>query len=138
MHQNRIFYIWENENGVLQVNRIKKPEIQMFEVGVFVDIDEKLPNHMSHFSGKGLPALIMGSYVQLYGRSKSRDYNPFSDTEYITEIINQRHNKQYDLLLRLCADCWSGAAWYPEEVLTPITDKDRIKQYSDELARLEF
>ena len=129
---NTIMYVWENEDGLLCINRIAKPKCQKFEACTFVDIAEEVPSCMSHFP-KGLPALIMYSSFQVDGNINQFDTDP----KYAQHIIGQGFNRDYHLLIRYSADCWSESCWYDESVLSPIRDKSRIKQYSNELAQLK-
>lgn len=129
--ENRTFYVYENEDNILCVHRTKKSSMQLFDAGIFVDV---APHAL--YNENGFPALVLGTYFQLHGISLR--YDPFNDKNYLEEIITQGFCKTYLLLVRYSAEKWSESAWYHESSLSRIEDRSRIKQYSTELARLEY
>jgi len=114
LNQNEInFALWKRCEFQKDINRkklIKKPK---FNPGCFVYISEDVPYFMSHFR-KGVPAMIYENVSE---------YKSTED-EYVTN---------YSLVVRHEDSKWSSSSWYPEGVLTEITDQKKINEYIKEM-----
>ena len=73
---------------------------QKFFRGQRVKLDSKFPKHMDHFGGKGVEAIVVASYSDLYGGGN------FSSFQLL--ILDRKH--------------YYNSAWYPEDLMTLISD----------------
>jgi hypothetical protein len=78
---------------------------QKFRQLTFVKVDDKMPEHMSHFD-KGFIGIVEATYSQLYGGNDITSYSLYKVED--NKIIN-------------------NISWYDESQLTELPKQDRLK-----------